>query len=299
MRDYTFADWRRLRPLTHMMKTLRYRLVDALYMRRPPRSGDIGALAAALRGRKVLVTIAFSDVQAIAWQIPLLRHYLPHTLHVIADNTPDDATAARIAAEAERAGVAYLRLPHNPWEAGSRSHGIALNWVWHNLVRRGEPEAFGFLDHDIFPTAAEDPFVPLARQDFYGVLRPAGERWFLWAGYCTFRFDRVRDKPLDFGQDWFVGLDTGGGNWEVLYRHVDRAAFADAPTVFLPFKPGLDVADGPIQWCGAWLHEIGLMGRPELGAEKRAAVAAILAPHLAAAGAAPASAPPPRLSAVS
>jgi hypothetical protein len=100
-----------------------------------------------------------------------------------------------------------------------------------------------------------------------------------------FRFAAVRDKPLDFGQDWFVGLDTGGGNWDCLYSRIDATKLRQPHTTFEPFKPGITVAEGPLQWCGTWLHEVGLMGDPWLGAEKRAAVARLLAPHLDAAGA--------------
>jgi hypothetical protein len=183
--------------------------------------------------------------------------------------------------------AAYLRAPENPWSgrAASRSHGIALNWAWDNLIRPGEPDAFGFLDHDIFPTATDDPFAPLSRQDVYGIVRTAGPRWFLWAGFCTFRFAAVKDKRLDFGQDWFVGLDTGGGNWKSLYSHIDRTTLLQPHTSFFPFKPGIAVAAGPLQWCGTWLHEVGLMGDPRLFAEKRSAVARMLAPHLDEAGA--------------
>jgi hypothetical protein len=98
-----------------------------------------------------------------------------------------------------------------------------------------------------------------------------------------FRFAAVKDKPLDFGQDWFIGLDTGGANWKALYRHIDRAGLSEPPTSFFPFRPGLAVADGPLQWCGSWLHEIGLMGDPRLAAEKRSILARMLAPHLEAA----------------
>ncbi len=31
----------------------------------------------------------------------------------------------------------------------------------------------------------------------------------LWAGYCFFDFAKVARLPLDFGLDWFAGLDTG------------------------------------------------------------------------------------------
>jgi hypothetical protein len=280
--EYTLSDWRNLRPLTQKYKTLRYRLVNSIHMRRPARKGDIGALAGCIRSKKVLVAIAFSDPQLIEWQAQLMRTYVSEPVYVIADNSPDDSAEA-IEAIAERHGVAYIRLPANPWGRGSRSHGISMNWLWRNIILPGEPEAFGFLDHDLFPTAPDDPFSALSKQDFYGLVRTAGPRWFLWAGFCMFKFGNVRHKPLDFGQDWFVGLDTGGGNWEVLYRHVDRAMLREPRSWEESFRPGLDIKDGPMQWCGTWIHEVRHAGRPELAAEKREALGRLLAPHLVAA----------------
>ena len=278
--DYTLADWRHLRPLTHLVKTLTYRATDWLYMRRAARVGDPAALRRTVHAKRVLVTIAFADPRALEWQVRLVRRFVPQALHLIADNSPDDAQAEAILEVAKRCEVPYLRLPENPWQSPSRSHGISLNWVWRNIIRPGEPEAFGFLDDDLFPTAPDDPFAALGSQGFYGMVRTAGDQWFLWAGFCFFRFDSVKDRPLDFGQDWFNGLDTGGGNWRVLYRHVDRATMRESESVFVPFKPGIEIADGPLQWCGTWLHEVGLMGRDDLVATKREVVAGILAEHL-------------------
>jgi hypothetical protein len=278
--EYSADDWRHLRPVTQAVKSLRYRAIDRGYRRKPARAGDTAALAESIRGRRVLVTIAFDDPALIRWQIRLVRHFVPGVRHLVVDNSAADDAANEIQriAGAEN----YLRAPQNPWsgDAASRSHGIVLNWAWDNLIRPGEPEAFGFLDHDIFPTAPDNPFAPFATQDIYGVVRTVGRRWFLWAGFCLFRFAAVKNEPLDFGQDWFAGLDTGGGNWSVLYRHIDVATLAQPQTSFIPFKPGIAVADGPLQWCGTWLHEIGLMGAPPLFAEKRRVLAAMLAPHL-------------------
>ncbi|MDR3459437.1 MAG: hypothetical protein P4N60_18575 [Verrucomicrobiae bacterium] len=277
---YTAADWCRLRPLTHFLKSTRYRMVDRRYLQLPARAGDVAALQQLIRGKKILITVAFSDPQAIDWQARLIRRHVPGASYLIADNSPDEASATAIAALAAQHSVPYLRLPANPWHKGSRSHGIVLNWLWENLIRPGEPEMFGFLDHDIFPTAPDDPFAALATQDFYGVVRTAGAGWFLWAGFCFYRFAGVRRKKLDFGQDWFNGLDTGGGNWRRLYRFTDRAALREAATTFAPFKPGISVEDGPIQWVGPWLHEIGMMGRADLTPEKRQFVANLLKEHL-------------------
>jgi len=280
--EYTAADWRRLRPLTQTVKSWRYRRCDMAYRRLGAVAGDLGAVAASISNRKVLVTVAFCDPQILSWQLRLVRRYVPNAVHVIVDNSTTDALAADNARITAAAGAAYLRAPPNPWSgrSASRSHGIVLNWTWHNLIKPGRPEAFGFLDHDMLPTAADDPFAALAHQDLFGVVRTAGPRWFLWAGFCLFRFAGVEHLPLDFGQDWFLGLDTGGGNWTPLYSRMDRASLRELRASWVPFKPGIAADDGPLMWCGTWVHEVGLAGDPGLVGQKRAALARLLAPHL-------------------
>src|SRR5262245_23093966 len=271
----------RLRPILHRLKTLRYRAIDKLYLARPARAGDLTVLKRDLRDRNVLVSIAFNDAQAIDWQSQLVRRYLPTICYVIADNSKTTAHAQAIAALAQQTDAPYLRLPENPWYQPSSSHGLALNWVWRNVILPAEPRAFGFIDDDLYPTAPDDPFAPLVAQDFFGLVRRAGERWFLWAGYCTFRFDRVRDKPLDFGQDWFAGLDTGGGNWEALFRGTDPDDLIQPDTTFASYRSDVEFTRGMMRWCNGWLHEIGSSGDRTLDADKRRVIAEILAPHLA------------------
>jgi hypothetical protein len=287
--EYGLRDWSRLRPLTHFLKTRRYRRINRAYVALPVAGGDLAGARAAMRDRQAMVTIAFNDAEATGWQIRLVSRYLPDKLHVVADNSIDDAAATRICGLCRSRRLPYLRLPPIGWRraAGSRSHGLALNWVWTNLVLPARPQALGFLDHDLFPTTTDDPFRHLSRQDFYGYVRSAGERWFLWAGYCFFRFDRVCGRPLDFGQDWFKGLDTGGGNWEVLYRRVERAGLAEATHHQFPYRDGLPLPDAAMERIDSWLHEVGTMGTGAMHAEKRRLVARLLAPHLADAPASP------------
>ena len=73
IREYAIADWKRLRPLTQILKTLRYRWINQLYVRRAARGGDLAAVARIIAGRDVLVTIAFDDPEAIFWQALLIR----------------------------------------------------------------------------------------------------------------------------------------------------------------------------------------------------------------------------------
>lgn len=284
--EYSLADWKRLRPVSHGLKTARYQWIDRRYRRQPAARGDAAAVAARICGRKALFTVAFNDAQAIDWQAALVRHFVPDALYVIVDNSPEDGQAAAIERVAAAHGVAYLRCPPNPWKKSSRSHGIALNWIWHNVIRPGRPEAFGLLDHDLFPTAPDDPFAPLARQDIYGYVRfaePANGRWFLWAGFTMMRFAAVQDRDLDFGQDWFIGLDTGGGNWDPIYSRLDLDGLEKVPSRFVPYRDGIETYDGPLQWCGTWLHEVGQMGEPEVMRDKRRVIGDILRPHLDAA----------------
>jgi len=284
--EYDWADWKRLRPLSHGLKTARYRWIDRQYRRQPALVGDPAAVARTIAGRKVLVTVAYMDPEAIDLQASLLRRFFPDYPYIVVDNSPDGATAQAIERIAASHGVPYLRAPENPWQKSSRSHGIALNWIWHNVLRPGAPEAFGLLDHDLFPTAPDDPFAPLATQDIYGYVRyaePANGRWFLWAGFTMMRFAAVCDLPLDFGQDWFIGLDTGGANWGPVYSRYDLDKLAQSPSRFVPYRDGIGTYDGPLQWCGPWLHEVGQMGEPEVMRDKRRVVKDILAPHLEAA----------------
>lgn len=295
-RDYSMQDWLHLRPVLHRTKTARYRRVDTAFLKLPARAGDVAALRRLIAGRRVLFTVAFNDAQAIDWQTLLVPHFVHDCVYAIADNTPDDAAAARIAAIAAARGIPYLRLPPNPWfsptkKHASRSHGICLNWLWANVIRPAAPSMFGFLDHDIFPTAEDDPFAPLASQDFYGVVRHWEHRWFLWAGFCMYRFAAMRDRSLDFGQDWFIGLDTGGANWDALYRDARLDSLAQRESRLEPFRPDVTVDDAPFQWCGSWLHEVGMTGKPEFAPLKRTRLAEVLQPSLVAAAAASRRAP--------
>lgn len=280
--EYALADWLRLRPLAHRLKQARYDSVDARYRRLPARAGDPRALAPIIAGRQVMVTVAFEDAEAIEWQSRLLRRFVGEPVYVIADNSRSENGAAAIEAVARSEGRPYLRLPGNPWSghAPSRSHGLALNWLWTNLIRRAGPAAFGFLDDDLFPTRPDDPFARLARQPVAGGVRKADPRWFLWAGFCFFRFDAVRDLPLDFGQDWFAGMDTGGANWWPLYRNLDRATLALTDKRQDAIVPGISADECCVFWCDSWLHEYGTAARSDLSAAKREAVAKIIRPLL-------------------
>lgn len=226
------------------------------------------------------MSIGFEDAELISWQCQLIKRYVPSAEFIVVDNSTSDAGARSIRNACVKHGCGYVQAPKNPWQKpGSRSHALALNWSLDNLVKVREPPAFGFIDADMFPLAKTDPFEALNRQDFYGVVRYVGSRWFLWAGFCFFRTALLRRYDLDFSQAWFLGLDSGGANWNALYKYYPGPG-EQMETSFFPFRPGLNVSEGPLQTCGPWIHEVGAMGRRDLKAEKRQALGRLLEPHL-------------------
>lgn len=283
LHEYDWPDLLRLQPLVHAYKTLRYSLIDRRYLGLALADDQLLPVRHAIAGKDVLVTIAFNDADLIEWHLQLCGKFLPPHVHLIADNSNNAAAAIAIHRTCAAHGALHLKLPDNPWTArgnASRSHGAAMNFVWRHVIRPGAPRVFGFLDHDLFPTEPDDPFVLLDDHDWHGDFRFGRDRWFLWAGYCFFRFDAVCDIPLDFGLDWFAGLDTGGANWDILYRHADRTRLPQRTIRVVPAIEGVGRASAAFEWRGTWLHETGFGDDRSMQSEKRKALEALLRPVL-------------------
>ena len=257
--EYSIREWTRLRPLVERYKYAGYQLQMAHRLRQPAAGGDPAALKARIAGRRVLVTIAFNDPGFVARQVALVERNAADCIHLIADNSTDAAAAAQIEAAAASTGGNYLRLPPGPWrkpEHGGRSHGLAMTWVWRNLLRPARPAAFGFIDHDIFPMRRTDPFAPLRDHVVAGQVRDRSSghgRWYLWAGFCFFRFEAVERRALNFSLDWAAGLDTGGANWFALYRHLQPGDVTDLGVQHEAIGAGGE-AGLRLEWVGDWLH---------------------------------------------
>lgn len=204
------------------LKNLRNAIIDRRFRSRG--HDAIEPFLAALPGRsqeRICFTIAFNapwviDILAAAWA----RH-CPHTPLAVIDNSSSSAARLDIERICVQRGLPYLALPSNPEWSPNRSHGIAMNWVYYNLVRRFGPDTFGFVDHDCFPIRPADPMAALTDKTVRG-RHQAGRRdeWTLWAGFCFFRTEATQNLAMDFKHRIEFGLDTGGGNWEALYRQL-------------------------------------------------------------------------------
>lgn len=242
LKDYSLREWVQATPLSHRARRLRNLAIDAIYGRRRAQGQE--ALVAELAARPeaaLACIIAFNLPEAVALLAEGMARFVPDARLLVCDNSSDPLARGRIAALCAEKGLLYCPLPPAPRPHkrpnGSRSHGVALNWVWRNLVRPARPRVFAFLDHDLVPLAPDDLAARVAAQPVYGMVRH-GSRfggWYLWPGYSVFDFSAVEHLPLDFGTDTPLTLDTGGQNWRVLYRHLTLSSLAQARTheVFL------------------------------------------------------------------
>ena len=193
-----------------------------------------------------LITIAFNNPKVIDYQIRLIKKFVSGEFSIIiCDNSNLKEKSLEIRKVCEKHNVSYIHIKSKQTPRGySDSHGIALNWVYENVVKKRKND-FAFLDHDIFPVRKIEIDKYLMEQDFYGMpCRPHKTNrinqglWYLWPGFAFYRFDVISNKKMNF-RKWrrfgllnikVVGADTGSANWPVLYSkyNVSDIKFCDA-----------------------------------------------------------------------
>jgi len=260
----------RFRDLLPTVKLRVKALLDGLkrnrYIRRVPPETKLwieGMSPSAANGNLDLVAIAFNNPMAVRHQIRLVRKYLGDIhVHCVADNSNDDAASKEIADLCRDAGVAYVKLPVNPYQdigGGSRSHACALDWMVKNYIGRSKSRYFGFLDHDIFPSQPYSIASHLERQPLYGHLQERGGIWYLWPGFCFFDRAAIDIGALDFSPSELQGTDTGGSNWAV-YQKIDRTALSFPSHDYKTIYEGADVQNNSIEIIDGWIHTFNLSG---------------------------------------
>lgn len=212
--------------ITRYFKNIRNKAVDA-YFKSRGRTGAISLLTrlAGSSDTCIFFTIAFNspwviDIITYAWARNVANAKL-----VVVDNSSLKGHRERIRDICARRNVEYLALPKNPEWNPNRSHGIAMNWVFYNIVRHLRPDTFGFIDHDCIPVAPIDFSARMMGKKLYGQeLRSMrfDDAWYLWAGLCLYRYAVVDGLELDFKHQVEAGMDTGGSNWQALYRNISK-----------------------------------------------------------------------------
>lgn len=211
-----------------------------------------------------IVTIAFNNEKLIEKQIRSIKKYVldKHLSFFVADNSTIPEKRELIKALCHKYQVGYLSVPDNivaKFIGGSYSHGTTINWIFYNFIKIRKPFLFGFIDHDLFPINAVMIKEKVGERDFYGDLVDHKAGWYLWAGFCFFKFNAVKNIKLDFIPYIEKGtyLDTGGANYPVLYRNYDKEKLNLPTRVNVSINEGTNYYTSYIQYIeNTWLHMI-------------------------------------------
>jgi hypothetical protein len=238
------------------LETLHDRCRLYLYYRR---DSDQVAMAGSADARASLdlATVCFNNAVVVKYQSKLLRKHLRDAYaYTVFDNSPPGRERDEIKALCRGEGVSYVELPATPF-AGIPSchHGAALNWI---CRRHFAPRALpyvGFIDHDLFPARATSIVDRMGVEGLLGRIDERDERWYLWPGFCFFSSAKVNVARLNFLP--IPGLDSGGGNWPTLYRHVGRTTLPRVESRLENVRPGDDKQADMVEWIADdWLHAI-------------------------------------------
>ena len=189
-----------------------------------------------------VITVAYNHVRLIEKQIELVKLHVKdkNYRHVVVDNSPSRSARKQIKEICDRKKIGYVPVPmfidklicHRIFGNGV-SHGAALNWMFYHFLKQQKPVRFALIDHDAFPMEEYSFIDKLGTRDFYGVERIREDGWYVWPGWCIFRFDAINDCRPNFLPYYLNGtfLDAGGGNFSRFYGRYDLSSVEFAPVV--------------------------------------------------------------------
>ncbi len=264
IKDYSKREWLRNKPLDHFLVQVCNDGLQRFFRALRPKTLERFLLdAASLEGKSIGLVIAYQQPWTIDWLLRMASRHLLDTTLLVFDNSRKKSARIDIERVCREAGVLYLGLPPSPTKHPNRSHGLAMTWVFHNVVKKIRPRMFTYLDHDLIPMEKIEMGRCLGNRPFYGMPNISKWGWSLWAGFCCYDFSVVRDLPLNFLNDFSNGLDTGGRNWSCLYKNFDPARLLLTSAKRTPLR---DPLDGAIrEMCvvdNSWVHLGGASYRP-------------------------------------
>jgi len=142
-----------------------------------------------MKSNFLLVNFVFNNAELVELQYYSLKKFLKDNHdYLVADDSSDEDQAKATESFCSKNGISYIRLPkNNPGLDESLCHGLALNWVFYNVIRKIKPERFGFLEQDVFVISPGSFLSPWENESFWGVKAPAHEGeeslWRLWPGF--------------------------------------------------------------------------------------------------------------------
>ncbi len=213
-----------------------------------------------------IYTVAFNNEKTIEYQIKLFAKFVRGTYRfIVCDNSSNNGIAQKIQNICENYNISYFRLNQHIKFSPSMSHGLALNWIYYNIVKERKNN-FCFIDHDLFPIK-EFNINDFMSDKFYGLLkeRENGKLWYLWPGYCFFNFKFINSyNNVSFTT--CKRCDTGGQNYHVIYKNFDKNTIRFAKFEPVKILPDENIKENVDQLCtieyidDCWLHTIAASG---------------------------------------
>lgn len=255
--EFSVKDWLKLRPLDVAFKQVRNDVWLKYYVnQKPAELSQFIADNLHLTGKNIAIVVAFEQPWAVNWLLQMAKKNLINTTVLVFDNSHKATARAELAAVCKQNGAPYLALPMNRTKHVNRSHGMAMSWIYDNVINITQPKLFAFIDHDLIPVSEVDFEERLANQPFFG--RAGGkfpQYWSLWAGYCIFIYAAFKHQPLNFLYDFSRGLDTGGRNWDSIYSHFDKEQIRFAKKEFKIINLPLFEAGKSVEFIDErWMH---------------------------------------------
>jgi hypothetical protein len=269
-KEFTVTEWLTLQPLKQAFKQLRNDALLSFYKSAQPKelAGFIEKNKH-LAGKNIAIVIAFEQPWALNWLLKMAKKNVSDVTVMVFDNSRKEGARADIERVCNEHGAPYLGLPVYKTKHVNRSHGMAMSWVFHNVVRAIKPNIFGYLDHDLIPVDKVDFAERVDAQPIFGLIN-AGKygTWSTWAGYCMFKYDAIKDQTLNFLYDFSRDLDTGGRNWSAVYSKLKRDELRFASREHITVKvPAIEQAR-PVEFIDArWVHIGGISYNDNLKAK--------------------------------
>jgi len=235
LNEYSLIQWIKLDPLSIAFKEFRNDILLKVYLKqKPPLLFQYLKSIRNLSGSNLVIIVAFEQPWILNWLLKMAKNNLTNASILVFDNSRNKLIRNKIEKVCIGNKIKYFPLPANNTLHVNRSHGMAMTWIYENVIRELKPKIFAFIDHDLIPTNPINIENRISKQVCFGRLSSRGSNkyWSLWAGYCIFNFSKLKNKSLNFLYDFSRGLDTGGRNWDEIYSNINKSKIDFASKIY-------------------------------------------------------------------
>lgn len=164
----------------------------------------------------------------IPYQIKTLRKFFEGRFYIIVIDTNEDLypeVSEKIRTLCWNEDCGYIKMPPNHYQEkqhfdSTMKLGTVLNWVFHNIIKERQPKYFGILDHDCMLFRNFNIIPWLDDMGIYGTVSRNLPKWNIHVTQTFFKYDFVKDLPLDFRASHKHGLDTFGASYDILFHRL-------------------------------------------------------------------------------